>query len=166
MKCEICTHENRLEIERALMNLSSSVTIDKIAEDYNVSLEDLKIHALFHTPLGMQDEQTESIVQKLKLSESNMLSEVAIDYMITLKNMSNAINKAMMTNDPSDNAMDSVFAISKIITKPVVELYLGLGAEVRKTVSEIAEIDNLLNGPKEDSTAGLAALVNAINASK
>lgn len=159
MECKICTHSNRVEIERALMNLGSSISIESIAETYDVPIEDLKIHALFHAPVSISDDASESIVRNLKLRESDMLSEVATEYLITLKGLSRKINGALSED------MDPI-VFSRMVNKSLVELYLGVGAEVRKTVSAIAEIDNILNGPKEDNTSGLAALVSAINASK
>jgi hypothetical protein len=52
------------------------------------------------------------------------------------------------------------------MTKGLVELYLGCGDNVRKTVKEITEINQVLNGPKDDGLSGLAALANALRGSK
>lgn len=159
MYCKICTHEKRAEIENVLLNKSPSVSISDIAEAYDVPEDELKVHALYHSPLGMSDEETTSIVKNLKIRESDMLSEVAMEYLVTLKGLGRKIN-SVMTED-----VDPV-VVSRSLGKSTVEMYLGLGSEIRKTVVAIAEIDQMLNGPERDNTSGLAALVSAINASK
>ena len=158
MACAICNSPQRAEIEQALMNVGPSLTTEAIAEQYNVPLEDLKVHALFHTPLGLSSEEdNESIARKLKMRESDMLTEVATEYLITMKGVGRKLNEVI-------NSVDSKFGF-RTITKAQTDLYLGLGSEIRKTVAAIAEIDQILNGPKEDNTSGLAALAAAINAS-
>ena len=86
------------------------------------------------------------------------LEEVALEYLVTLKNVGRRINKYACEGE------DSV-RFEKLLTKPVSDLYLGLGSEIRQTMKAIADIDQLLNGPKTDNTSGLAALAAAITAS-
>ena len=52
------------------------------------------------------------------------------------------------------------------MTKGMVELYLGCGDNVRKTIKDIADINQILNGPKDDGLSGLGALAAAIAGSK
>lgn len=160
--CKICTHPQRAEIEAAILRISPtdpSVSMDSIAEEYGVEVTDIKKHALLHTALGMSPEDSESIARKLKLRESDMLTEVAVEYLVTLKGVGRRLNRYIAEGE------DSV-RFEKMLTKPVVDMYLGLGSEIRQTVKAIADIDHLMNGPKEDNTSGLAALAAAINASR
>lgn len=161
MDCKICTHQQRAEIEYALLhgNTDPSVSVEDIAKEFEVDANELRKHALFHTPLGFSEDDTDSIAKKLKLRESDMLTEVALEYLVTLKGVGRRINKYV-------NEQDESIRLEKLMSKPMVDLYLGLGAEVRQTVRAIADIDNILNGPKEDNTSGLAALAAAINGSK
>ena len=55
--------------------------------------------------------------------------------------------------------------LAKLLTKPMVELYLGAGGEIRQTVKTMAEINNLLNGESDPTLSGLAALASAIKSS-
>lgn len=160
MVCAICEHPDRYEIEQALMHLGPSITIESIAEEYNVNVVDLKRHAMVHSSLSLLEdgeEESTSIVGKIKMKEASMLEEVAIEYMITLKNVGRRINTYASKED---------VAFEKLLTKPVADLYVGLGSEIRQTVEAIAKIDQILNGPKEDNTSGLAALAAAINDSR
>ena len=49
--------------------------------------------------------------------------------------------------------------------KQLVDLYLGVGKEIRDTVKAIVEMDQLLNGPKDENVTGLMALAEAIRGS-
>lgn len=159
MDCKICTNPRRAEIEHALLHSNPSVDIKSIAEEFEVDADELRKHALFHTPLGMSQEDTDSIARKLKMRESDMLTEVALEYLVTLKGVGRRINHYVNEDNES-------IKLEKLMTKPMVDMYLGLGSEIRKTVEAIADIDQILNGPKEDNTSGLAALAAAINGSR
>lgn len=158
--CTICTSEHRELIERALFKMSSeesSETLKKISAEFDVSVEDLRRHMLFHTPYGFE-EGSDSIVRRAKLREMDMLSAVAQDYADTLKSVGSRIRSYMSDEDST--------AFEKKLVKPAVDLYLGCGDNVQKTTKAIAEIDNLLNGPKDDGLSGLAALTAAIHTSR
>lgn len=158
MMCAICEHPSRFAIEQALMHLGPSLTIEDIAEEYDVDIVDLKKHAMIHNALPVAgQEEPMSIVGKMKLKEASMLEEVAFEYMVTLKNIGRRINRY---------ASDEDVAFEKLLTKPVADLYVNLGSEIRQTVEAITKIDQILNGPKEDNTSGLAALAAAINGSR
>lgn len=185
--CLICNRDDRAEIENAILNMTSSgegKTIEQIAEAYGVDLEQLKLHAMFHTPLvsaedlepqvraaeqikleGFDDVQLsprESLTRKMRLRETDVLNEVTNEYLITLKAMGRRINNLIVLKD---NDEDQVYRMSKLLTRPVVDLYIGLGGEIRQTVKTIAEIDRAINGPQNDAGAGLQALANAIRGS-
>lgn len=160
-KCTICDHEHREKIERALFKMTpegSSLTLEKIAEEFEVDPEGLRRHMLFHSPYGTE-EGSDSTVRRIKMREVDLLGEVAQEYMDTLRHVGGRIRG--YTKDPEDGA-----AFEKKLGKPAVDLYLGCGDNLQKTVKAITDIDNLLNGPKDDGLAGLAALTQAIHVSR
>lgn len=141
-----------------------SMTIEDIANRFDVDVEELKMHALFHTPLVSLDDLSDSenkhnsLVRNMKLKEADMLAEVSAEYLVTLKAMGRHINSLL-------DASDCKVKVSTLLTKPMVEMYIGLGSEIRQTVKTAAEIDRMLNGPKDGATAGLQALAEAIRGS-
>lgn len=158
--CKICSHENRSEIENAILNMhsQSGTSIEEIAKEFGVTANDLKIHMIMHSTMGhlTDAQQSESLARKCKLREADMLEATATEYMVTLKALGRRINGHLQ--NPEVTA-------EKLITKPITDMYLGLGGEIRATVSSIAELDKYLNGPKEDAQGGLGALATAIQQS-
>lgn len=187
--CTICNHPDRAEIENAILSMTdgSKLSIEVIAEQYDVSLADLKMHALFHTPLvGAADleelrdaetlgdtEQTEvvraaprdSLTRRMKLREADLLAAVGNEYLVTLKTMGRRINKLAQVSEIDVEDNDRQLKLAKLLTKPMVDLYVGLGGEIRQTVKTMAELDRLLNGPEDSATSGLVALAKAIQGS-
>ena len=187
--CTICNHPDRAEIENAILSMTdrSKTSIEVIAEQYDVSLADLKMHALFHTPLvGAADleelrdaetlgdtEQTEvvratprdSLTRRMKLREADLLAAVGNEYLVTMKTMGRRINKLAQVSEIDIEDNDRQLKLAKLLTKPMVDLYVGLGGEIRQTVKTMAELDRLLNGPEDSATSGLVALAKAIQGS-
>ena len=187
--CTICNHPDRAEIENAILSMTDGVktSIEVIAEQYDVSLSDLKMHALFHTPLvGAADleelrdaetlgdtEQTEvvratprdSLTRRMKLREADLLAAVGNEYLVTMKTMGRRINKLAQVSEIDIEDNDRQLKLAKLLTKPMVDLYVGLGGEIRQTVKTMAELDRLLNGPEDSATSGLVALAKAIQGS-
>ena len=184
--CTICNHPDRAEIENAILSMTDGVktSIEAIAEQYDVSLSDLKMHALFHTPLvGAADieelrdagdtEQTEverpaprdSLTRRMKLREADLLAAVGNEYLVTMKTMGRRINKLAQVSEIDIEDNDRQLKLAKLLTKPMVDLYVGLGGEIRQTVKTMAELDRLLNGPEDSATSGLVALAKAIQGS-
>ena len=184
--CTICNHPDRAEIENAILSMTDGVktSIEVIAEQYDVSLSDLKMHALFHTPLvGAADieelrdagdtEQTEaerpaprdSLTRRMKLREADLLAAVGNEYLVTMKTMGRRINKLAQVSEIDIEDNDRQLKLAKLLTKPMVDLYVGLGGEIRQTVKTMAEFDRLLNGPEDSATSGLVALAKAIQGS-
>lgn len=185
--CSICDRADRVAIENAILTMTESErkrSIDDIAKEYACNITDLKAHALFHTPgICLSEIETpavadtdptqsakdniaprNSLVRKLKLRESDILSEVNNEYMLTLKNLGRRINK--LTSSPGKNQdEDDEIRCSKLLTKPMVELYIGLGGELRQNIKTIADIDRMLNGPEDSTGTGLLALATAIRSS-
>ena len=187
--CTICNHPDRAEIENAILSMTdgSKTSIEVIAEQYDVSLADLKMHALFHTPLvdaadieELRDaetlggtEQTEvvratprdSLTRRMKLREADLLAAVGNEYLVTMKTMGRRINKLAQVSEIDIEDNDRQLKLAKLLTKPMVDLYVGLGGEIRQTVKTMAELDRLLNGPEDSATSGLMALAKAIQGS-
>lgn len=187
--CTICNHPDRAEIENAILSMTdgAKTSIEVIAEQYDVSLADLKMHALFHTPLvGAADleelrdaetlddtEQTvavratprDSLTRRMKLREADLLAAVGNEYLVTMKTMGRRINKLAQVSEIDIEDNDRQLKLAKLLTKPMVDLYVGLGGEIRQTVKTMAELDRLLNGPEDSATSGLVALAKAIQGS-
>lgn len=182
--CPICDREDRAEIENAILHMTSSgegQTIEQIAAAFEVNLDQLKMHAMFHTPLVSVEDlepqveaakqmtlegfdevkvQRDSLTRKMRLRETDVLNEVTNEYLITLKAMGRRINNLIAGTDE-----DSAYRTSKLLTRPVVDLYIGLGGEIRQTVKTIADIERAINGPQNDASSGLRALADAIRGS-
>ena len=184
--CTICNHPDRAEIETAILSMTDGLktSIEVIAGQYDVSLADLKMHALFHTPLvdaadieELRDagdtEQTEavraaprdSLTRRMKLREADLLAAVGNEYLVTMKTMGRRINKLAQVSEIDIEDNDRQLKLAKLLTKPMVDLYVGLGGEIRQTVKTMAELDRLLNGPEDSATSGLVALAKAIQGS-
>lgn len=177
--CTICNRADRADIENALLALSpesykgDSYSLDLIADRFNLSAEELKMHALFHTPLISETDLVvtdheagrESLTRKMKLREADMLSVVSNEYLVTLKNMGRQINSLMTSGAPDVLADDQQLRMAKFLTKPMVDLYLGLGGEIRSNVKIMADLDKQLNGPQDNLGSGLTALAEAIRGS-
>ena len=187
--CTICNHPNRAEIENAILSMTdgSKTSIEVIAEQYDVSLSDLKMHALFHTPLvgaadieELRDAETlgdteqnvavgatprDSLTRRMKLREADLLAAVGNEYLVTMKTMGRRINKLAQVSEIDIEDNDRQLKLAKLLTKPMVDLYVGLGGEIRQTVKTMAELDRLLNGPEDSATSGLVALAKAIQGS-
>lgn len=184
--CTICNHPDRAEIENAILSMTdgSKTSIEVIAEQYDVSLADLKMHALFHTPLvgaadleqlGVTDSSQsepdekaaprDSLTRRMKLREADLLAAVGNEYLVTMKTMGRRINKLAQVSEIDVEDNDRQLKLAKLLTKPMVDLYVGLGGEIRQTVKTMAELDRLLNGPEDSATSGLVALAKAIQGS-
>ena len=187
--CTICNHPDRAEIENAILSMTDGVktSIEVIAKQYDVSLSDLKMHALFHTPLvnaadieELRDAETlgdteqtvaarptprDSLTRRMKLREADLLAAVGNEYLVTMKTMGRRINKLAQVSEIDIEDNDRQLKLAKLLTKPMVDLYVGLGGEIRQTVKTMAELDRLLNGPEDSATSGLVALAKAIQGS-
>lgn len=163
MACKVCDSMRRAEIETALLNMDPNSDIHNlsaIAKEFNVPENDLKVHVLMHTPLGIKENdfenKQESIAYNAKVREVYILEQVANEYLVTLKNLGNRLNCMMAASSIED------LGFEKFVTKPVVDMYIGTGAEIRQTVKAMADVDRLVNGPKDGGASGLASLVDAI----
>ncbi len=190
--CTICNHSERAEIENAILDMTASspsgsaITIEDIAERFKVDLLELKAHALFHTtsvvscelavpavagedPLEESEAPAivprESLTRKMKLREADILSAVSNEYLVTLKAMGRRINRLTAISCIDEEEAEKQLSIARLLTKPMVDLYLGVGGEIRQNVKAMAELDRVLNGPEDSTSSGLAALASAIRGS-
>lgn len=201
--CKICNHPDRADIENAILTMTADAppnernSIESIAEQYKVPLDELKMHALFHTPLvgdvDVQDleapnlavddlgigertvidargevakaEPRDSLTRRMKLREADMLAAVGNEYLVTLKTMGRRINKLAQVSSIDIEDEEKQLKLAKLLTKPMVDLYVGLGGEIRQTVKTMAELDRMLNGPEDNLSSGLGALAAAIRGS-
>ena len=191
--CPICNRDDRADIENALLSMASSGKgrkIEQIAEEYEVNIHDLKMHAMFHTPLVDEDDlelvvseaekpegsttpqveraevnQRDSIARQLKLRESDALTEATNEYLITLRAAGRRINRILGVKENAGDDEDQMYRLSKFLTKPMVDLYIGLGGEIRANAKALAEINRMVNGPQDDTAMGLNALAAAIRGS-
>lgn len=166
--CAVCKHPNREEIEAILYRMTPKNADDlllQLSEAYDIDVEELQRHAMFHAcmDLSPQGEET-SIVRQIKLRETDLLAQCAKDYADTLALVGNRIRQKARNESDVDGLEDTKFERS--MTKGLVELYLGCGDNVRKTIKDITDINQILNGPKDDGLSGLGALAAAIAASK
>lgn len=177
--CKICNHSNRMDIESSILRMTEDheQTIDDIAAQYKCDVDELKTHALFHTPLvracdldpdyvekpqPFNSATHDSLTRQMKLREADLLSEVANNYLLTLKNVGRRINKMAQVVSIDAEDEEKEVKLAKLLTKPMVELYLGTGGEIRQTVKTMAEINHMLNGESDPTLSGLAALASAI----
>lgn len=175
MSCPICNHPNRSAIEIAVLNCSSdknSQTLQQIADEYHISLNDLKIHMVMHATMGLNDiinsdstgdnneakEPTPTIARKCKVREADILGEVVNEYLVTMKNLGRRINQTLQSDPEQVQA-------EKLITKPITDMYIGLGGEIRATVKTLGDLNQVLNGPQNNASDGVMALAQAIRAS-
>lgn len=154
MACSICEHEDRRQIEEYLIASDYGVngmSLADIAEKYGVPLVDLQVHALMHTPLArLEDSEVgTSIADGLKKREASLLSMMADEYWITLKNTGKAIRTTVQNE-------------SGRLTKQMVDLYVGVGNNLRQTMESIVAMDQKINGENDAGTRALVDIVKAI----
>lgn len=159
-KCTVCDHALRENIERVLFRAAKNkeqdgLTLEQISEEFGVPVEDLQRHALFHSALGSED----SLVRQIHMREADLLAETVMDNAMTMKAVGARLRDSMNDGDP-----DSV-QFERRASKSVVDLYVGASEGVRKGVAAIADINQLLNGPKDDGLSGLTALANVLHGS-
>ena len=160
--CTICSNPQRELIERALFKMSkenATLTLKSISEEFDVSVEELQRHALFHTSFDC-DPDGETIVRQIKMREADMLAAVTMDQLETIKLVGQRVRSHAQSKDPDDVRFE------RAVTKAVVDLYVGTGDCLRKNVQTLADINNLLNGSPDEGLAGLANLAAALNASR
>lgn len=161
MACVICDHPQRAEIEKCLLASdygNSNMTIADIAHKYKVGVTDLQVHAFMHTSMVQleSNEVGESIAGAVKKREANLLSAMADEYYATLKATGKQI-RTIMNDEASGGA--------RTVTKPLVELYIGVGNNLRQTMESLVTMNQKINGEQDSGMQALAAVVSAIRGS-
>lgn len=162
MPCVICNHPERRAIEEHLLVSNygtESMSMSEIAEKFDVSVQDLQVHALMHTPIVQLEDDTvgDSIAGAVKKREANLLSAMADEYYVTLKATGKCIRQTMQENELGG---------AKLITKQMVDLYVGTGNNLRQTLESIVAMNQKLNGEQDSGVKALADIVNAIRGSQ
>lgn len=164
MSCRICVHEQRADIEQELLCRSMgdlSVTIDSVALKYNVKPVELQIHTLMHQVMPSEIGGTETpgtLVEAIKFKEAEYLRQTISEYQNTLSFLGVKIRETIKMHTDDNPTLQK-------LSRPSVDLYLGLGAEIRTSVDALVHMNNLVNGEHTDVLAGLTGLVNAIQSS-
>lgn len=156
MTCVICQHEHRAEIESALLCRqwgAEGVTLESISEEFSVPVRDLQVHALMHLPVQQVAGESASLAQKMQLVEADALRNTISNYYITLVSVGQKINEAVAHGE------------MRLITKPLVDLYLGTGSEIRNATECLVKMNQAVNGESDSGLAALAALVTSIRGS-
>lgn len=178
--CCICNHKNRTDIESALLAGQAPATIAKHYEVpegalenhrqncsvYLMSLDEFdlqvaeELEALNH-PGATALKKPGSIQRQLGLKEADLLANMAQEYMVTLKNLGRKLNRIISILDTPEGAVMG----QRVLRKPVCDMYVQMGGEIRQAVRTMAEIDKMINGPEENPLTGLQALATAIHTS-
>lgn len=170
--CVVCDRLDRASIELAILEMPEHPgdSIEAIADRFDVDVSSLKTHAVFHVPT-VSNVETGSLARNMKLHEADMLSSVCNEYMATLTVLGRRVRSlAEGTSLPdsyyNDTNGDEEFGrqlkLTKMLTKPMVDLYIGLGSEIRSTVKTVAELNRMINGEDDGASAGLKALADAL----
>lgn len=166
--CRICQHPMREEIEAVLYRLTpkdGEEVLSKLSEAFDIDIEELQRHAMFHACMDLSPTGEEtSLVRQVKLRETDLLAQCAKDYADTLTLVGQRIRTRARKEADVEGMEDMRF--ERAVTKSLVELYIGCGDNVRKTIKDIADINQVLNGPKDDGLSGLSALAAAIAGSR
>lgn len=173
MRCAVCEHEQRIEIEKAIKEvLVQGGNLRTVADRFGVDVDSLKQHALMceesfqpneEQPTGATEK--DSIARKLKLAEADMLAAVAEEYKKTMLVAGTTIRNLLEGRDAGFDVYPDI-KVSKCLTKPLVDLYTGSGDGVRQTVKALGDLDRTLNGETDTGSAGLNALAAAIVGSR
>lgn len=185
MVCSICKSADRADIENALLNMTTEngITLDTISDQFGVKMDELKKHALLHSPLSIgklpeyesslndvdfSEQESDivipvgdSIAKGMKKREADVLATMVNEYLVTMKIVGRRIH--CMAVSEGEDASD--VKLTKLLTKSITDLYLGLGSEIRNTVKTLADIDRMLNGDPDNNNGGMALLVNALKES-
>lgn len=157
--CPVCTSCRRVEIETALFRVHSDdgpEALENISKAFDIEVPALQEHMLFHAAMSSAD----SIARQIKMREADLLTASAIDQFNTMKSVGKRLRDAINEADSEDVRFE------KCATKSVVDLYIGSADGLRRTVQTIADVNQLLNGPKDDGLSGLGALAKALDMSR
>lgn len=161
--CPICNHPDRHMIEQDLFD---GVSLEDIIINYgketahSFTKDQLRIHSVCHIKMpstGTED----SLANKLSLKETDMLVVACNEYMATLQRLGKVINGKLDQIERGEAETRSEF------TKPMVDLYLGTGTQIRDTVKAMSETYATMHGDDVNvSRSGLSILSSALDRSR
>lgn len=186
MGCVICSMPDRALINERLLAFSyqtpdtlggsEPLTLNKIADEFQVNVVDLQIHAFMHlsrpepvpTPSAsltdvssvgseaistpVTEQKIVTLVQETKLEEFTHMRDALLDYKATM------LRAGRMLRDRLDKDTTT-------IPKGSVELYLGAGNNMRQIVNDLLDANMRINGEGDDGLKAIANLVGAIKKS-
>jgi hypothetical protein len=159
MACKICSHEKRAEIEEKLLVRSLGelpLTISDVAREFGVSEMDLQIHSMMHNTTKGPD-AAESLVAAVKSKEAEYLRASIIDYQRTQMEIGAYIRAAAKP----ENGESKLYKLNKA----AVDLYVGIGGEIRSAVDSLVRMNTAINGGDNGGVQALAELAKAIRGS-
>lgn len=189
--CPVCNHAERREIELAILSISPSrpeLSLEVIADAYDLSVDDLRVHALMHTPLALDfsQESTDALVEQFKVKAGFVDEHGAASHQApvvpNIKTRSRITDKVNMregdillaaaneylttmqilgkriTTYATARGPEMEMALPNFCTKAIVDLYIGCGSEIRQAIKGINDLNTSLNGSNDSSLAGLQAL--------
>lgn len=109
----------------------------------------------------------DSITRQARLRELDDLKAVNDEYLNTLRNLSRNINGLLDVQKSLgisvEDQYESQVRVAKLLTKPMVDAYLGVGAQIRDNTATMSKVFKEMNGDEsEGANAGLIALANAL----
>lgn len=174
-RCLCCAHPQRYILERRISRELSTQSrshaqknsqanqddftvelaaefIDDLALEFGVSEEEIFKHAELHMSVkpGQQ-----SLEDRLNLNEATLSADALYEGMATLDH----VGKLLRTQTEGTQLM-------RILSKELVDLYVGTHKAVQGHIAQLAALDAQLNGTKDNSSAGLDALTAVIAASQ
>lgn len=162
MTCRICSHPKRAEIEDKLMSARGTeeldTVIDQVSKEYKLSKIDLKVHMTLHCTVMEDAKDAVSMADKIKMNEADTLRETIKNYLVTLTNTGTKLNDILEDGDDAQTL--------RMIQKPIVDLYLGCGAEIRGTVEALIKLNAAVNGNESTATNSLRLLVETLDKSR
>lgn len=193
--CPVCSHAERAEIEQALLSISPSrpeLTLEVIADAYDIPVDKLRVHALMHTPLALDfsQESADALVQNFR-DKAGVTDEQgdashqasAVPNIKTRSRITDKVNMregdillatayeylSTMTilgrrikNYAQSRNAGDELLLPNFCSKAVVDLYIGCGSEIRQAIKGINDLNTSLNGSHDSSLAGLQALAVAL----
>ena len=195
--CPVCRHPERAEIERMVLSMSASnpgLTLEAIADAFGLSVKELKVHTLMHTPLALDfsQEAETALIDDFKLRAGKPLAEdastqgavsVSHNYRQRLTDkidmreadMLLASANEMLTTlttlgrrikgYASDGSDGSDQRLAAFCSNAMVNLYVGASSELRKNIQAINELNSAINGAADAGSEGLKALAAALSGS-
>lgn len=162
MTCRLCSHPKRAEIEDKLMSARGTeeldTVIDQVSKEYKLSKIDLKVHMTLHCTVMEDAKDAVSMADKIKMNEADTLRETIKNYLVTLTNTGTKLNDILEDGDDAQTL--------RMIQKPIVDLYLGCGAEIRGTVEALIKLNAAVNGNESTATNSLRLLVETLDKSR